>query len=84
MDLVFARADDLTTIVEIKYTKSPVGKSVNQEFERKLALFELPKRKRISCVPISAVGADKSPENSKIQQMAAILVIAAISCFNKR
>ena len=60
VDLIFSRADRVLSICEIKYTKSPVGKQVIAEFERKLANFEIPARHTVQRVLISAEGADDS------------------------
>ncbi len=59
IDLIFSRADRVLSICEIKYAKSPVGKQVIQEFERKLANFAIPARHTVQRVLISAEGADE-------------------------
>ncbi len=60
MDLVFRRADKVLTICEIKYSRMPTGKSVLQEFERKMELFDIPPRHSVERVLITASGCDQS------------------------
>jgi AAA+ ATPase superfamily predicted ATPase len=56
IDLIFERADKVTTIVEVKYTQSLIGKEVIKEFERKCAIYPA-KNQSIKKVLISASGA---------------------------
>ena len=60
MDLIFRRADKVLTIVEIKYLRAQTPKTVIQEFERKMELFEMPSRYSVQRVLISANGCDQS------------------------
>jgi hypothetical protein len=60
MDLVFRRADKVLTICEIEYSRTPTGKSVIQEFERKMELFDIPPRYSVERVLITASGCDQS------------------------
>lgn len=59
IDLVFDRDDQVITICEIKYLQSPVDISVIAEFERKLALFNNPRKKQIHKVLIAAYGVNQ-------------------------
>lgn len=60
IDLIFRRADRVITIAEIKYSRTPTPKSVVQEFERKMTLFDVPPRHSIERVLISISGCDQS------------------------
>jgi uncharacterized protein len=58
IDLVFERADKVTTVVEVKYNRDPVGLEVIAEFEKKCSLY--PKRGRsLRRVLVAAGGASK-------------------------
>ncbi len=57
IDLIFDRADHVTTICEIKYTKSKTGTEIVEEFERKLRLLTDVGSKTIEKVLITASGA---------------------------
>ncbi len=59
-DLVFDRADKVLTVCEIKYTNSPVGTAVIDEFERRLATTPFAKKYTINRVLLSAQGATKA------------------------
>lgn len=58
IDLMFDRADNVYTICEIKYLQGKVGKSVIDEFEKKLSLFPNKSNKTIHRVLICTEGAD--------------------------
>jgi hypothetical protein len=60
MDLIFRRADRVITIVELKYGRAPASKSVIQEFERKLDLFDVPPRHSVERVLIAVSGCEQS------------------------
>jgi AAA+ ATPase superfamily predicted ATPase len=60
MDLVFRRADRVITIMELKYSRAPAPKSVIQEFERKLDLFDVPPRHSVERVLVAVSGCEQS------------------------
>ncbi len=60
IDLVFDRDDKVMTVCEVRYLQAPVGVSVIQEFERKLALLPNAKNKTLHKVLITAEGVDNS------------------------
>lgn len=64
IDLVFDRADNVHTVCEIKYSRSPVSSKVIEEFEKKLSLFPNHGKKSIQRVLISAAGAGRSLLNN--------------------
>jgi len=63
IDLLFDRADNVLSVCEIKYTERPVGKEIISEFEHKLELLVVGKRKTIQKVLISAAGAKPELRN---------------------
>jgi uncharacterized protein len=76
VDLVFERADKVTTIVEVKYNRMPVGREIVADFERKCALY--PKRGRsIRRVLVAAGGA--SPELVKLAHFDRIITLDELS-----
>lgn len=62
LDLLFERADKVTTICEIKYTNEPVDSRSIAPFERTVSLFGEMKNTRIHRVLISASGATPALE----------------------
>lgn len=60
IDLIFERKDFVYTICEIKYYAGLVGADVVDEMERKLLLFENPKKYTIQKVLITTEGATKA------------------------
>jgi hypothetical protein len=56
IDIVFERADRVTTLIEAKYTREPVGTEVIQNFKRKCELYPR-KNRSIQKVLVSAAGA---------------------------
>lgn len=58
IDLVFERADRVMTICEIKYLQSKVTRKIIADFERKLELFQNPKKVTIHKVLITTEGAN--------------------------
>lgn len=62
-DLVLDRDDKVITLCEMRYTQSPVGVSVIEEFERKLELFENKKNKTLQKVLVTIEGASQSLKN---------------------
>ena len=59
IDLVYDRPDRFVTMVEIKYTDSPVGTDVIAEFEHKIKLYPL-RKKSLQKVLVSARGIDRA------------------------
>lgn len=58
-DLVFSRADKVLTLCEIKYTSSPVGRSVIEDCETRIEKTRIPVQKSIQRVLISVKGASR-------------------------
>ena len=56
IDLMFERADRVTTVCEIKYTREPVDTEVISSVEQKIRALRL-ENKRLHRVLISGVGA---------------------------
>jgi AAA+ ATPase superfamily predicted ATPase len=54
IDLLFARADGVTTLCEVKFTDAKVGLELIDEVGRKLEIFPNPRRRTIEKVLISA------------------------------
>ena len=59
IDLVYERADKITTLCEIKHINTPVTTSIIPEMQRKISLFEAPKGYSIEKALISLYGPDK-------------------------
>lgn len=64
LDLVFDRSDNVITLCEIKYNKNKLGKSVIEEFEKKLALFPNKHNKTLHKVLICTGGIDNTLEQA--------------------
>lgn len=62
IDLLFDRDDHVVTVCEIKYSINKMSRSVIEEFERKIALFNNPKKKTIQRVLITANGVENAIE----------------------
>lgn len=60
IDLIFDRADRVLTICEIKYLQSKATRGIIAGFERKLELFQNPKKATIHKVLITTEGADNT------------------------
>jgi uncharacterized protein len=60
IDLVFDRADHVFTICECKYTQTPVGTSVINEFETKLSRFPNKQNKTLHKVLIAPAGVEQA------------------------
>lgn len=60
IDLLFERSDNVITICEIKYLKTPAKTKIISEFENKLEYFPLKKNQTIQKVLISSTGAEQS------------------------
>lgn len=64
IDLLFDRDDKVVTICEIKYTQTPVGSQVIDEFEKKIQALPNLSKKTIQKVLISNRGPDTSLQRS--------------------